>query len=99
MQWKITDNLAGEVTEVETVVAEGDDQPLFEFKNEHGQKLGVQLTEAGWVVGTWNEAGHWIELMSRTDGRPACGHPAYGDTRNCAVMTCWNYTMKNKENW
>lgn len=99
MNWTITDNLAGEVTEVQIEVPDGGDQPLFRFTNDRGDEIGVQLTDGSYVVGTWKKDGEFIKLLSLTDDRLVCGHTPYGDTRNCAEMICWNYTMKNRENW
>lgn len=107
MNWTITDNLAMEVTQLETsVMDEYAHQPLFEFKNDAGDKYGVQLTHAGIKFGTWADDGEWIELeldvprsYPDSDGRVSCGHKAYGDKGNCGEMTCRNYTMKNRENW
>lgn len=62
MQWTITDNLAMEVTELETLVGENDHQPMFEFKNDKGERYGVQLTHAGIKFGTWNDEGEWVEF-------------------------------------
>lgn len=63
MKWTITDNLALEVTEVETLVTEGDHEPLFEFKNDVGEKFGVQLLDGDISFGIWNDAGEWVKMM------------------------------------
>ena len=60
MKWTITDNLAMEVTEIETVVADEDaHEPMFEFKSERGHRFGVQLLHDGFVIGHWDSEGEW----------------------------------------
>lgn len=82
MKWTITDNLAAEVTEVEAIVTEGDHEPLFEFKNEVGEKFGVQLLDGDISFGVWNEAGEWVKMQLVADD-----DPGFDELTEAAVYT------------